>query len=518
MPYQPEIVVTPTQQYPQVELQSQGYPYTTWGQILGAPYITVSSKGIANGLSVYKNDGAMFGPDTLGTETVGIQEAISYASPLTLNIKVRAGHYIMTAPWKSMTISDTSNIGTTLYYLIELPYQPSTDSSGAVTVPVFLSIEGEPNVRSIPNYQATSSSENLPANVVIDISNIPENTLPCAQYIFAIPEDPAGGGSMTIIRMTGITFYSNVVTSIGAVFAPKAMGGWYDQLVYYDPAGYTTNAYTSVFAISNWIEQNSFFGDLTVRGAYSAFDIWHSHTTGFSLSVSNSGIGIQFRAGQSHGNYIFHYGVSSTTYPIYAPPNNVTSVGNANLCIDHYGREIDGTPDSYDVYLAASINQATIKIGTTRIYAAFKTNSLYPPLADSQTGELAYPLSYAPGQNNYTYKYVNFGYLEGIIGFVTPTISANPPTSGGTYENTLPYAIRLKIPVTYNPTTTEAATLATGISYNGTVTTTIKVSIPAGLTSADGQILTYEMIVPAGWYYELVATNATIGTAEVQVA
>ena len=106
------------------------------------------------------------------------------------------------------------------------------------------------------------------------------------------------------------------------------------------------------------------------------------------------------------------------------------------------------------------------------------------------------------------------------IGFTntdtTPTISANPPVSSTVYQNPNPYNIRLKIPVTYNPSTSAAATLATGISSTSTVTTSTKVSLPSGLTAADGQILTYDMVVPAGWYYELVVTNATIGTVEVE--
>jgi len=43
------------------------------------PYITVSAKGVSNGLSDLINDGADFGPDTPGTQTSGIQEAINYA-------------------------------------------------------------------------------------------------------------------------------------------------------------------------------------------------------------------------------------------------------------------------------------------------------------------------------------------------------------------------------------------------------------------------------------------------------
>jgi hypothetical protein len=104
-----------------------------------------------------------------------------------------------------------------------------------------------------------------------------------------------------------------------------------------------------------------------------------------------------------------------------------------------------------------------------------------------------------------------------IQGFgLSIAFSTNPPASGTAYQNTNPFALRLKIPVTYSPTSTAAATLATGTSSTSTVTTSTKVSIPAGVTA--GEILTYDMVVPAGWYFELVVTNATIGTVEVQAA
>jgi len=62
--------------------------------IKGKPYITVSARGISNGLSDIYNDGADFGPDTLlnanspnqygppYTQTAGIQEAINYVLSL----------------------------------------------------------------------------------------------------------------------------------------------------------------------------------------------------------------------------------------------------------------------------------------------------------------------------------------------------------------------------------------------------------------------------------------------------
>lgn len=62
------------------------YKYN-WIGLYGKPYITVSAKGLANGLSTIFNDGADFGPDTplnndissgQKTQTSGIQEAINY--------------------------------------------------------------------------------------------------------------------------------------------------------------------------------------------------------------------------------------------------------------------------------------------------------------------------------------------------------------------------------------------------------------------------------------------------------
>ena len=71
------------------------------------PYITVSAKGISNGLSNTFNDGADFGPDTLlnatspsqygppFTQTVGLQEAINYVSMLGGGVVfVLRGRYI----------------------------------------------------------------------------------------------------------------------------------------------------------------------------------------------------------------------------------------------------------------------------------------------------------------------------------------------------------------------------------------------------------------------------------------
>jgi len=69
-------------------------PKVKYKNIQGKPYVTVSAKGISNGLSDTYNDGADFGPDTMlnatspnqygppYTQTAGIQEAINYITSL----------------------------------------------------------------------------------------------------------------------------------------------------------------------------------------------------------------------------------------------------------------------------------------------------------------------------------------------------------------------------------------------------------------------------------------------------
>ncbi|MEM3862307.1 MAG: hypothetical protein QW203_07500 [Thermoplasmatales archaeon] len=70
---------------------SASIPSPEWSTLNGKPYITVSGRGISNGLSNIPNDGADFGPDTLlgaslpnqygppYTQTSGLQEAWDYS-------------------------------------------------------------------------------------------------------------------------------------------------------------------------------------------------------------------------------------------------------------------------------------------------------------------------------------------------------------------------------------------------------------------------------------------------------
>jgi hypothetical protein len=60
------------------------------GVVLGLPVVTVSASGLANGATI-TNNGALFGPDTPGTTTSGLQEAINYFAQVTNRLSAFGG-------------------------------------------------------------------------------------------------------------------------------------------------------------------------------------------------------------------------------------------------------------------------------------------------------------------------------------------------------------------------------------------------------------------------------------------
>ncbi|MEM3895628.1 MAG: hypothetical protein QW426_09455, partial [Thermofilum sp.] len=75
---------------------SASIPVPDWKMLKGKPYVTVSAKGISNGLSNIPNDGADFGPDTPGTQTYGVKEAYQYAIANGIfHIKLNTGTYLL---------------------------------------------------------------------------------------------------------------------------------------------------------------------------------------------------------------------------------------------------------------------------------------------------------------------------------------------------------------------------------------------------------------------------------------
>ena len=109
------------------------YPPSDYRNIHGRPSVTVSPKGLTLGTSEYFNDGADFGPDTPGTSTCGIQEAINASN----NILLLEGSY---NPSVTITVAQPTRIvgyGATLtkvagteYYLFDFSGQAGNSIEG----------------------------------------------------------------------------------------------------------------------------------------------------------------------------------------------------------------------------------------------------------------------------------------------------------------------------------------------------------------------------------------------------
>ena len=110
---------------------------------------------------------------------------------------------------------------------------------------------------------------------------------------------------------------------------------------------------------------------------------------------------------------------------------------------------------------------------------------------------------------------------NGITLGVTPstaTLGINPPVSGTAYQWAGPGTLQLACPVTLNPTSTAAASVSLAIGSSSTLGSTMDAfSLPSGATVLAGMTQTEKAEVPAGWYYGLTATNATIGTCAAVV-
>ena len=111
--------------------------------------------------------------------------------------------------------------------------------------------------------------------------------------------------------------------------------------------------------------------------------------------------------------------------------------------------------------------------------------------------------------------------IKGLYPTDTPVPALGAPTvpssitSGTVYQNTNLYSILLSVPITF-PVTADTATTAylrSGTSdIAGDNPTYDEISEPDTLATVNGRTLFLHTIVPAGQYFEVDVTNATIGT------
>ncbi len=100
-----------------------------------------------------------------------------------------------------------------------------------------------------------------------------------------------------------------------------------------------------------------------------------------------------------------------------------------------------------------------------------------------------------------------------LVNGLSASLPANPPALGTVYQNTNYSDIEIYLPVTFQPTSSAAASVTVSVGPSSTSLTSLGTwTVPAGGPSIT-DIVRFK--VPAGWYYKVSGSNVSLGTATV---
>ena len=240
-----------------------------WVNINGKPYITVSAKGISNGLSTKPNDGADFGPDTtLGatspnqigppySETVGNQEAINYGIANNRKVKVLAGRYKFTGP------NPSPSLGSNFVFLTI----PSTGAYG-----IDIKGEADTNLGYLGDNQY---------GVIWDLTSLPSPSTNNSWYAFGYENaTPNNQGFISLKNATILT-----PQNVGFVFGDTCDSSIYEN-IFGMASATATLSNCNGFTIDGWGNIN-WSNNLVAENVYNGYYIIHSHLVAGTLHAFN---------------------------------------------------------------------------------------------------------------------------------------------------------------------------------------------------------------------------------------
>ncbi|MEM3862357.1 MAG: hypothetical protein QW203_07765, partial [Thermoplasmatales archaeon] len=477
---------------------SASVPSPEWTTLSGKPYVTVSSKGILNGLSNMLNDGADFGPDTLlgasspsqygppYTQTSGIQEAFDYAIPLGFKVMLvgdfNAGFYIdvplvLRSTYINAVIEGTGGDGETYIrcssnfsgnYLLSIELQGNLRLRGIRWIPQL------PNGTKINygfNYNYTTNSDLFYSDFTFDapaIAHLYQAYYVSGRQFFERVQFNGGGQYFFYTTYSNAMFQFNQCHISSPFYSmPTSPGSqlMFDQCV--GPYMHSLNSSPNMQNTNIWIANS----DMVFQGTAQIgnnVNIWATngrysqYAAANSINIQGTNVFILLRGG--YGNYVG--GGSGNFYFITSASG---STGLAILEKIQFRNYSSGT--SY--YLT---NSSQIQVISRNNYS----------------GDSPYPIS--------------------LVGNNITTLPANPPASGTVYQNTNPYDIRIYLPA-YATTSGTSGSVAIALGISSTPSTIGTKFINGSTSSSATEII--ELVVPAGWYYEFTSTGVTFGTATV---
>ena len=500
----------------QYVIQEDGFWYVaSKDRTPGVPELTVSAKGVANGLSTEYNDGYDFGPDSYNpsitsgvplTQTSGIEEAYNYlaapfatpnpANPATVTIVLGEGNFYLNDN-VTMTIGQTN--GNSPY-----PAAVNIRGQGKRTTYVWINQVGLKGIV----YNVPDSSYGVEDTVWSDFSldigygqfgtnNVAANPTGSGADSMFEYFVPSSGGQGTLMSFIDMSFFSGSNT-----------------------AGYgPTNGALYIGGDVNIISVNSTFeGDRIINfqgGAGTSFppatynaELFADFTgcfiggspvpaifSGYAVSFSGVNITAQIVGGLSSGGQNVSFYFDRGTFI-----GNISVVGQVTYVVFNQTYLIGNNAPILRNGTTSSSANITMLIVDSCMFNGFSSTTF----ADSVT------VSYISKMKN---CYVWTGSLPVLPAITSlPSLSANPPASGTVYQNDNPYDIRIYLPA-YATTSGTAGSVAIALGSSSTPSAIGTKYINGSTSSSATDII--ELVVPAGWYYEFTLTGVTLGTATV---
>ena len=485
----------------QYVIQEDGFWYVaSKDRTPGVPEITVSAKGVANGLSTEYNDGADFGPDSYDptstasipyTKTSGIQEAINYLQ-LALYIGgagiTYQGHtgsiMLNNGVYKCQT-NIVLDVGTNIHIMGESPPQPfpyfgkSFDDLSSIDEYTGGVTWYFPSTVSLPVFTVSTYSSNKNTSCQVFIENVEIRI-----------QNPTSYTDSIAVNMNG--FNQGKLKNF-FVFSSGAVGSTNN------PYG-TGNIDTGLSLITNGGTLRE-FDNVRVAGFYNNGITFNGLTTPLNNSLFKS-ISVAFVQSVDSGTaaYNFTGGIPSIFMYIHVFNCNIGMQYNQG---SNYINQIillayfEATPNLLNATMQSTTNLSRLKfIGLQFDDASYFTGDI----ANSQKVEIMGDIQIANTPSTPIPKAAG-----------SPVLEANPPVSGTVYQNQNPYAITLFVPC-YATTSGTSGTMELSMSTSTSPGTKLTQYI-SGSTSSSAPY-TLQFTVQPGWYYKLTASSVTIGTAQ----
>ena len=456
------------------------------------PELTVSAKGVANGLSTEYNDGYDFGPDSYDpnstasipyTQTSGIQEAFNYVEvlaetpPTGYEIKLRTGQFNIYAPLQlpNANITFTGSSWRDGSYIVAQVAMTDmiVGGSGQYTISK-IAFSGNNNATYIFNPTDVTVSvflfKDVSYNTVVTGFINDTVIISATLLMYDLYEIGSTTYGIHLVNFSMSTFV-NCMFNSPCVFGASGTGG----IVHLIGGGYFGGIvnYTDVYATNiDLHELNAGDYSLTIN-------------SGSATYITNSRLKTSF----------------STSYLIY---------DNGGLLVMNgisYNLDATGSSTQYMIHRVSGANpSSSIMIKGMGVLSAVGSGDTVTlniqdnPSTNSQTN-IEEPIKTMP----------TAGTL--VLNYPVLSLPANPPASGTVYQNTNPNDIEIDLPV-YATTSGTAGyvTIAKGASSSSL--TTIGNQFVNGSTSSTSVDI-IRLRVPAGWYYEFTSSGVTFGTASV---